>query len=538
VAAILALVLLSCPVDSGSPSKNVCTVTFDSRGGSAVASQTVAIRNRASPPERPGREGFVFTGWYGTPGSVNRYDFDTPVTDDITLYAAWEAGSPAESRALWVQDLNTSQYYQVEAELLAQGRYCDIWVEREPLGLAGPIAAQRTADAYDQTVYPLMINVFSVPVERPGSSAGNILDYADQLTDRNGKLSILLVDIKDNYNPPATRSYVGGYFGSVNFYARTSFPHSNQMDMIYLDTYPGVPGDPDSNQTLAHETQHLVNWTTRIQKTPAGNSVSLMETWIDEGLSSAAEYLSLGGHPKDRYQWFNNDSQGTIARGNNFFVWGNYDNDSVMDDYATVYLFFQWLRIHAGGTDIYKSIINSPYGDYRAVTGAAAARLGGAYNDWGTLLKTWLAANYLNVPSGPYGYGGQDPILNTIQARTAPRGTTALSLLPGEGVYSATDSGSTSSYAAGSGSAVKYAGLSKAGGTGELSDTTTFNGGALLTFNASPNPAGAGERGNLTGQAALHIPAPGLSRAALFPEGPIRIDARDALARQGHPEAP
>jgi hypothetical protein len=363
------------------------------------------------------------------------------------------------------------------------------------------------------------------------------MEYADWLTDEDGKLGILLLDIKDGYNPPVNNSYVGGYFWSGNFFAVRDLSTSNEMDMIYIDAYPGRPGEEDSNRTLAHETQHLINFVTSyLKRVGADNYMVPMDLWIDEGLSSAAEYLCTEAHLEDRYQWFNQDPKGTIARGNNFFVWGNYTGDSILDDYATVYLFFQWLRIH-GGAGIYKNIIGSPYSDHQAVTGAAHAAMGGNYGDWRTLLKTWLAANYLNDPSGPYGYKG-DSTLKTVKAKTAPAGTTTLKLLPGEGVYSKTTAGGiTGSYTSGSGASINYAGISAGTTTGTVSDTATSAGGALLTYNTSTNINGAGEDGKITG-VADRIPSAGnLSRSAAggTSGATVRIDARDMLARNGHP---
>jgi uncharacterized repeat protein (TIGR02543 family) len=495
----------------------------------------VAVSGLATrPSQQPTREGAVFTGWYTDEGCTHRYDFSAPVTADFTLYANW--GIPLATRDFWAQNMYSNQYYQIRADLLAQGQYCDVWVERDPRGLADSNAARNTANAYDGIIHPRMIEAFGVDGPFPDSSAVTIMEYADGLTDRNGKLSILLLDIKDSYNPPADNSYVGGYFWSGNFYQAdpASFSRSsNEMDMIYIDAYPGQPGEADSNRTLAHELQHLINFVTSSFKRTGSNPS--MDLWIDEGLSSAAEYLCLDTHSEDRYQWFNTDPKGTIARGNNFFVWGNHAGDSILDDYATVYLFFQWLRVQSGGNGIYKNILNSPNGDYQAVTAAAAAAVPGRnYNDWGTLLKTWMAANYLNAADGPYGYR-DDPILKTVKARTAPAGTTAIGLSPGEGVYSKTVSaGTTGSF--GAGSFVKYAGLSGPGNAGTVSDTATFAGGALLTYNTNQDTEGSAESGKLTGMAD-RIPAAGyLSRNAAGVSGaPVRIDARDMLARNNHP---
>ena len=69
------------------------TVTFDSMGGSPVASQTVEEGKAAKAPVEPTREGYAFLGWYLEKKPENFQDgfrFEsTEITGDITLYAAW-----------------------------------------------------------------------------------------------------------------------------------------------------------------------------------------------------------------------------------------------------------------------------------------------------------------------------------------------------------------------------------------------------------------------------------------------------------------
>ncbi|RHR11174.1 hypothetical protein DWX58_01590 [Pseudoflavonifractor sp. AF19-9AC] len=65
------------------------TVTFNSNGGSAVASQTVTYNTVATEPAAPTRSGYTFDGWYSDEGLTTVYDFSAPVTSDITLYAKW-----------------------------------------------------------------------------------------------------------------------------------------------------------------------------------------------------------------------------------------------------------------------------------------------------------------------------------------------------------------------------------------------------------------------------------------------------------------
>ncbi len=66
------------------------TVTFNSNGGSDVPEQ-IRANAAATKPADPTRSGYVFAGWYTDKACTAAYDFTQPVTDNITLYAKWEA---------------------------------------------------------------------------------------------------------------------------------------------------------------------------------------------------------------------------------------------------------------------------------------------------------------------------------------------------------------------------------------------------------------------------------------------------------------
>ena len=65
------------------------TVTFNSNGGSAVASQTVEDGSTATKPADPTKSGFVFAGWYSNSSLTTVYNFNSAVNADLTLYAKW-----------------------------------------------------------------------------------------------------------------------------------------------------------------------------------------------------------------------------------------------------------------------------------------------------------------------------------------------------------------------------------------------------------------------------------------------------------------
>ena len=66
------------------------TVTFETNGGSAIEAQLVPEGTFATKPETvPTKEGNLFEGWYTEQTMTNLFDFYTPITKDITLYAKW-----------------------------------------------------------------------------------------------------------------------------------------------------------------------------------------------------------------------------------------------------------------------------------------------------------------------------------------------------------------------------------------------------------------------------------------------------------------
>ncbi|MGE4320063.1 MAG: InlB B-repeat-containing protein [Acholeplasmataceae bacterium] len=106
---------------------NQYTVSFDSNGGSAVASITDDYGTDISDfSEQPTKTGYNFTGWYSDLGLTTLYTFDTIPGSDITLYAGW---SPIEYSITYNLDggtnheLNPATYtIEDEVNLLAASR--------------------------------------------------------------------------------------------------------------------------------------------------------------------------------------------------------------------------------------------------------------------------------------------------------------------------------------------------------------------------------------------------------------------------------
>ena len=422
----------------------------------------------------------------------------------LLVFCACDLPNSGSYSNFWATNFITNSNYKLNAELLVEGQYCNVWVEVR--SGVGEEEAQKIADEFDNNIYPKLLAAFGIDnIVYNEMPFGNIMDFADWLGNKDGKLCILLLNIKAN------NGLVGGYFFANDFFDSAN---SNKRDMLYVNTNLVKQNINQAYKLIVHEMQHLMNFATsvlvRYEIIGERQYINPMDIWIDEGLSTAAEYIYSGMYNNEYLEWFNhtgtnNSRNGLISKGNNFFTWGNRGSENlyaIMDDYATVYLFFQWLRLHAGD-DIYKQIISSADIDHQSVTIPLDIALPGqGFSNWDTVLKTWLAANYINAPDGIYGYLDVPELAVKVPA---PNSISATFLLaPGEGVYSLIgDSFSMPNL----GTNIRYASLSSSAPL--VSDTLTTAGRVLLTYNRNTSQNGAVESGTTTG-----FPIPAASATA------------------------
>jgi hypothetical protein len=429
----------------------------------------------------------------------------------------------------WAQNLVTGAFYRIDAEKLTENSMCEVWAEKGS-GVTAAMA-NNAVNAYN-TVYPKMMKTFGfqVDVKNVGKKM-NTMEIAHWLATgktSGAKLTILFLDVKDGYVKEGD-FYYGGYFYSGDLFKNADYPQfkSNERAMIYFDTYPSTyPSLLGLNAYiphLAHEMQHLMNFLSSY--VIRGNNDNT-DAWINEGLSEAAEWV-CSGYTYAGYN-YNIDRSGLIAKGNNFYVWNNRGAESPWanyDDYVTASLFFQWLRLQSGNTDIYYDIHTSKFSNYQAVTSAANSKIDSIYNNnWPLLLRDWHAANFTNDSSGRYGYMN-DSDLKNVKAKMFPTTATSVNLFPGEGVYSRT---TTDGAVPGASGAIRYAGLPPVSGT--PSDTASFANGARLTYNVNTNAKGASASGNTTGIApSVGISTPGGSGSVQIEANkfsdPFKVDA-------------
>ncbi|WP_187152012.1 InlB B-repeat-containing protein [Treponema endosymbiont of Eucomonympha sp.] len=475
---------------------------FDANEGDSRAPQAVESSEGAEIA-LPGGETSMqknnarFAGWNTQKnGSGKKYGIGSKLImpkANVTLFAQW---SELDSRTFHAKKAS-GEWYDVQAVLAATRVHVLVYADAaENLSLE---KANELADKCEST-YQKLVPAF-----------GGIEDV-----DGNGKIIVLFLDIKDDYETlfdtkkrdhPYHDSFVRGQFDATHMTAKAYDNRSNEADMIFIDTKPGFDEMNEVYLTIAREIEHLISYT---------KHRGSQETWLNESLAMAAEFVAEGQQQK-WINYFNKDESSSIRKGNNFFCWeGTYETLYSYQDrranYATAYLFMQWLRIHANsGIGIYKEIMQSSFDDYRAVVEAAnkeiplpdAQKMTGW--TWESLLRTWLLANALHQNTDLYGYKAEIQLERDIFVQHLNPGA-PLMLSSGEGVFSQISSGKAMPAAESpnaskeedrffddSGKGIRYVGISKDGQKLDMYGTFThyadtgvkeYVGDILLTFNA------------------------------------------------------
>ena len=95
----------------------IFVIKFDTDGGSIVEDVTVKENEKVSKPVDPTKDGYSFVGWYY---NDELYDFDSPVTSDMTLKAKWGSSGKVASVSLnkTTLELYVGDAYQLSATVL------------------------------------------------------------------------------------------------------------------------------------------------------------------------------------------------------------------------------------------------------------------------------------------------------------------------------------------------------------------------------------------------------------------------------------
>ncbi len=198
--------------------------------------------------------------------------------------------------------------------------------------------------------------------------------------DNNGKVYILLIDVRDDYVPDSSETFVAGYFDPQD-----QGQSGNLADIIYLDTNPGRLSGADIQsqiRTLAHEYQHLIHY----------GQDNNEEIWINEGLSELSPVLM--GLPHREFTQYLAD---TNVRLDHF--------PGELADYARTGLFLLYTWVRFGMPFIHYLVSLTANG----ISAFESALSNFGYPSFDDYFYSWHLANFIQG-DGTYGYGEYGPL--------------------------------------------------------------------------------------------------------------------------------
>ncbi|MBY0117721.1 S-layer homology domain-containing protein [Paenibacillus sp. FSL L8-0435] len=168
-------------------------IGFESNGGSEVAAQKVDYNSPAVNPDIPEKAGYTFSGWYQDSQLLQAFDFNTNLTQNITLYAKWKSSTATLSSLVVSSGQLTPDFsadeldYRVDVE-------SDVTSLNVSLGKANDGQVVQVTGVTDETVTD-GIYTYTVTDLVYGSNLVKINVQAEDGTSNDYKLNINRIDI-------------------------------------------------------------------------------------------------------------------------------------------------------------------------------------------------------------------------------------------------------------------------------------------------------------------------------------------------------
>jgi len=249
--------------------------------------------------------------------------------------------------------------------------------------------------------------------------------------DNDGKVALMCYNVDEDplieEDHLLYSSFRAGYFymkdliqkdGNLGEYYFGESSYLNGMDLLHVDTYPGMGNGNDylsdlsaSYSTIIHEFQHMINYTYTLESDDVGH---VMEPFFDEALSMAAEHHVFGFDAvQNRVSFFNSDE---YVSGSPLVAW-----DGSLSCYSNFHLFGQYVRTQYAqiehqngeaeldGHEVFVKILQERRTDSERNILSIIAELlqiEGAEPEKRLLNNFWKAV-FLKEKAGPYGFEGE-----------------------------------------------------------------------------------------------------------------------------------
>ncbi len=276
-------------------------------------------------------------------------------------------------RPFFAIDFARKQQYSVNTTLRASGQHCYIFVEdSEWQKHVTAQTIQSTQRAFDTAapadpnrgIYDILTEEFGLPPD----------------VDGNQKVIILFLNILDINTSHAT----AGYFMPIDQKrGRLHHPvlgplHSNEADIIYINSRNDLPNSRINQSVIAHELQHLIHW----QYSPTE------ETWIDEGCADYAAFL-CGYNLNQHVDAFRRAPNTSLTD------WTQMSQTNLLAHYGAAFLFMLYFNDNYGGRETIAALIRNPLDGIPGITQTLKGQ--GINNSFSNIFSDWKVANYLTT---------------------------------------------------------------------------------------------------------------------------------------------
>ncbi|MDB5102247.1 MAG: hypothetical protein JWM80_6668 [Cyanobacteria bacterium RYN_339] len=256
---------------------------------------------------------------------------------------------------------------QVDGRVIYAGEHCVVMLD----GRSGSKEESRGLEmgqAFDRQIYQTDTQLFGEPA---GPAAGKTTLLITQEVGNHGRdTTIGYFTVRDLVPPSAE----GGD------------AHGNSRAMLYISSSVVSRGRPaDYLGTLAHEFQHLINASRKLQ----GTTPHQEDVWLDEGLAMYAMQANGYGLGAEAGVLF--DHVQAYLRSPDQYSLTDWDNDPDGSAYGAVYLFVTYLADRFGA-DMLKELVSAG----EVGTANVQARLATRGANLADVFQDWVGANLID----------------------------------------------------------------------------------------------------------------------------------------------
>jgi len=276
-------------------------------------------------------------------------------------------------RPFFAIDFAQKQQYTINATLRGSGTHCYIFVEDSVWQVHINAQTIQTVQRAFDTSTPAhpQRGIYDILSEDLGSPPD---------VDGNEKVILLILNIRDRSGSQGT----AGYFMPIDqhrgiLHHSTLGPlHSNEADILYIDSKNYPTNANTAEAVIAHELQHLINYKYSPKE----------EIWVDEGCAEYAAF-QCGYDLYQHIQAFQKTPYISLTD------WTQMSDTHLLSHYGAAFFFMLYLHDHYGGISTLAALVQNPKDGITGITDTLNAE--GKPNSFANIFADWKVANYLTT---------------------------------------------------------------------------------------------------------------------------------------------